>query len=58
VYTEIVNLKERIRLVTCGSRSLNQDEKSYTVVEPEALAVKYVVEKCRYYLLNMKKFTV
>jgi hypothetical protein len=58
VHTEVVNGKERIRLVTCGSRSLNPAEKSYAVVELEALAVKYAVEKCRYYLLGMQKFMV
>jgi hypothetical protein len=54
----MVNGKERIRLVTCGSRSLNPAEKSYAVVELEAFAIKYAVEKCRYYLLGMQKFTV
>jgi hypothetical protein len=58
VHTEVVNGKERIRLVTCGSRSLSPAEKSYAVVELEALAIKYAVEKCRYYLLGMQKFTV
>jgi hypothetical protein len=58
VHTEVVNRKERIRLVTCGSRSLNPAEKSYAVVELEALAIKYAVKKCRYYLLGMQKFTV
>jgi hypothetical protein len=58
VHTEVVNGKERIRLVTCGSRSLSPAEKSYAVVELEALAIKYAVEKCRYYLLGMQNFTV
>jgi hypothetical protein len=58
VHTEVVNGKERIRLVTFGSCSLNPAKKSYAVVELEALAVKYAVEKCRYYLLGMQKFTV
>jgi hypothetical protein len=58
VHTETVDGKERIRLVTCRSRSLSPAEKSYAVVELEALAVKYAVEKCRYYLLGMQKFTV
>jgi hypothetical protein len=58
VHTEVVNGKERIRLVTCGSRSINPAETSYAAVELEALAVKYAVEKCRYYLLSMQKFTV
>jgi hypothetical protein len=40
VHTEVVNGKERIRLVTCGSRSLNPAKKSYAVVELEVLAVK------------------
>jgi hypothetical protein len=48
VHTEVVNGKERIRLVTCGSRSLNPAEKSDAIVELEVLAVKYTVEKCRY----------
>jgi hypothetical protein len=58
VHTEVVNGKERIRLVTCGLLSLIQAEKSYAVFELEAVAVKYAVEKCRYYLLGMQKFTV
>jgi hypothetical protein len=58
VHTEVVNGKERIRLVPPGSRSLNPAEKSYAVVEMEALAIKYAVKKCRYYLLGMQKFTV
>jgi hypothetical protein len=58
VHTETINGKERIRLVTCGSRSLSPAEKLYAVVEQEALAIKYPVEKCRYYLLGMQKFTV
>jgi hypothetical protein len=45
-------------LVTCVSRSLNPDKKSYAVVELEALKVKYAVEKCRYYILGMQMFTV
>jgi hypothetical protein len=58
VHTEVVNGKERIRLVTCGSCSLNPAEKSYAVFKLEALAMKNTVEKCRYYLLGMQKFTV
>jgi hypothetical protein len=58
VHTEVVNGKERIRLVTCGLSSLSPAEKSYAVVKLEALAIKYAVEKCRYYLLGMQKFTV
>jgi hypothetical protein len=58
VHTEVVLGKERIRLVTCGLRSLSLAEKSYAVVELEALAIKYAVEKCRYYLLGMQKFTI
>jgi hypothetical protein len=58
VHTEVVNKKKRIRLVTCGLSSLNPAKKSYAVVKLEALAVKYAVEKCRYYLLGMQKFTV
>jgi hypothetical protein len=58
VHTEVFKGKERIRLVMCGSHSLNPAKKSYAVVKMEALAVKYAVEKCRYYLLGMQKFTV
>jgi hypothetical protein len=58
VHTEVVDGKERIRLVTCGSRCLSPAEKSYAVVELEALAIKYVVKKCSYYLLGMQKLTV
>jgi hypothetical protein len=58
VHTEVVNGKERIRLVTCRSRSLNPAENSYAVVKLEALTIKYAVKKCRYYLLVMQKFAV
>jgi hypothetical protein len=58
VHTETINGKERIRLVTCGSPSLSPAKKSYAVVELKALAIKYAVEKCRYYLLGMQRFTV
>jgi hypothetical protein len=58
VHKEVVNGKERIRLVTCGWRSLNPAEKSYAVVELEVLGIKYAVKKCRYYLLGMQKFLV
>jgi hypothetical protein len=40
VHTEVVNRKEWIRLVTCGSRSLKPAKKSYAIVELEALVVK------------------
>jgi hypothetical protein len=46
VHTEVVDGKEWIRLVTCGSRSLSLAGKSDAVVELEALAIKYAVEKC------------
>jgi hypothetical protein len=35
VHTEVVNGKEQIRLVTCGSHSLNPAKKSYAVVKLE-----------------------
>jgi hypothetical protein len=54
----VVNGKERIRLETCGLCSLSPAEKSHAVVELEALAIKYAVKKCGYYLLGMQKFTV
>jgi hypothetical protein len=58
LHEEVVNGKERIRLLTCRSRILNPAKKSYTVVELEALAIKYAVKKNRYYLLGIDKFTV
>ena len=46
-----------LRLITCGSRFLNDAEKNYAVVELELLAIQWAVQKCRLYLAG-SHFTV
>ena len=46
-----------IRLITCGSRFLNNAEKNYAVIELECLAIQWAVTKCRLYLAGTE-FTV
>ena len=47
------------RMITCGSRFLNDAEKNYAVVELELLAIQWAVQKCRLYLAgsNFKVIT-
>jgi len=45
-------------LIECGSRSLKPAEKNYATVELEALAVRYAVDKCKFYLAGHPSFTV
>ena len=46
------------RLIQCGSRALNGPETRYAVCEIEALGVMFGIQKCRHFLLGMKKFEV
>ena len=49
---------EKLRLVQCGSRSLNETEKRYATIELECLAVQWAVKHCRYYLFGKENFIV
>ena len=49
---------EKLRLVQCGSRSLNETEKQYATIELECLAVQWAVKHCRYYLFGKENFIV
>jgi hypothetical protein len=44
-------------LTQCNSKSLTSAERGYAVIEIEELAIQYVIEDCRFYLLG-NKFTV
>ena len=48
----------QMRLIQCGSRSLNSAEKNYATIELEALAIQFGIQKCRHYLLGLQKFKV
>lgn len=49
---------DRIRLIQCGSRSLSKTETNYAVCELEALAIKYAIERCSFYLRGCPQFDV
>ena len=51
------DLTGALRLITCGSRFLNDAEKNYAVVALELLAIQWVIQKCRLYLAG-SNFTV
>ena len=48
----------KIRLIQCGSRSLNSAEKNYATIELECLAIQWAIEKSRHYLIGLPNFTV
>merc|ERR1712020_310447 len=48
----------QLRLIQCGSRSLTSAEKNYAVIELEALAIQWAIQKSRHYLLGLQKFKV
>ena len=43
-------------IIQCGSRFLTDTESRYAVVELELLAVVWALQKCRNYLLGLRKF--
>ena len=45
-------------LVMCGSRSLQDPEKNYAIVELESKAIAWAITKCRHYLMGMDSFEV
>ena len=47
-----------IRLINCNSASLAPAERNYAMIELEALAIKWAILKCDYYLRGMSGFTV
>jgi hypothetical protein len=48
----------RLRLVSCGSRSLTPCQQNYATIELECMAIKWAVEKCEYYLRGIRTFNV
>jgi hypothetical protein len=56
VYSEMVEGKQKTQLVSCGARSLA--ERNYSVFKLEALAIKWALKKCRYYLLGMLRIDI
>ena len=46
------------KLVLCGSRFLADVETRYSMIELEALAIKYAMKKCHLYLYGLPKFEV
>ena len=45
-------------LVCCGSTTLNTAQRNYAMVELEALAILYAIDKCSFYLISMPFFEV
>jgi hypothetical protein len=48
----------KIRLVNCNSTSFSSTQRNYATIELEALAIKWAIEKCSYYLRGMPEFVV
>ena len=46
------------KLVLCGSRFLADVETRYSMIELEALAIKYAMKKCHLYLYGLPRFEV
>jgi len=46
------------KLILCGSRFLADVETRYSMIELEALAIKYAVRKCHLYLYGLRTFDV
>jgi hypothetical protein len=46
------------RLIHCGSCSLTGAQANYAVIELEALAVQWALDKCRFFLLGCEKFAI
>lgn len=47
-----------IRLVSCGSRSLTSCQRNYAVIELEAMAIMWAVQKSEFYLRGIGHFVV
>ena len=48
----------KLRLITCGSCSLNETQNWYATIELECLAIQYAISKCRFYLLGLPNFEI
>ena len=46
------------KLVSCGSRFLSDVETRYSMIELEAIAIKYAMNKCKVYSSGLPSFTV
>ena len=49
---------DRVRLIECSSTSLNDAQKNYATIELEGYAVKWSINKCKYYLQAIPYFQV
>ena len=47
-----------LRLIHCGSQALTQCQANYAVIELEAMAIMWAIEKCKFYLRGCPHFTV
>ena len=48
----------KLRLITCGSCSLNETQNGYATIELECQAIQYAISKCRFYLLGLPNFEI
>ena len=48
----------KLKLVSCGSKSLMPTQQRYANIEPECLAVYFAIDKCFYYLKGGTHFSV
>ena len=47
-----------LRLITCGSCSLNETQDRYATIELEWLAIQYGISKCSFYLQGLPNFEI
>ena len=50
--------RKKMNLIQCGSTSFTPTQQNYATIELEALAIKWGIEKCSYYLKAMPSFIV
>ena len=44
---------DRVNVLQCGSTSLSQAQRGYSIVELELLGIVWALEKCAYYTLSL-----
>ena len=49
---------DTLRLIQCGSKSLNDAQRNYAIIELECLGIQYAIQKCKFYLHGKDTFTV
>ena len=50
--------QNRPKVIQCGSRSLNNAEKNYAIIELECLAVAWGTQKCKHFLLGHPSYAL